>query len=325
MTRERRSFYGEAVFSKTGALIPKRRRKGREAFKWSIDSAVGELLREPGYCGHVEFSQPPVHIYGLRPEQLRERERQIYEGAEGVTEAYTRRGRIHTRKQKSSTPTLLLAVASWPEPNMLPTAERDRWVRRIVRLTKSRWGHMVRGVYAHVDESFFHLHIWVDGGGWPMKNHHVGHGPAGDLKRAAPDTPRKELAAEYIRGSMLGQDWYHRWVGEAFGWSRNLVPRPRRSRFAALRERQEKIEAAEDEVARQKAIIAAAQSEVLAHTKMLQLALVQLKARESAVERGGALLREQSAAVGRLRVAVEDQLAIENSVQQNRYEDPGVF
>lgn len=194
-----------------------------------------------------------------------------------------------------------------------------------MRLAKSRWGKLLRGVYAHVDESYYHVHILVDDNGKPLKTHHAGHGPAGDLLREQPNATRKDLAAEYVRGVMLAQQWYHHWVGKAFSWVRNPSPRPRRSRSAALRERQEKIEAQEREILQKKAAIAAGQSEILEHAELIKKALSRLQAREEKFKRESAMLRQQSAAVGRMRHAVEDQLAVERAVRQNRYESPGVF
>lgn len=323
---QRTSFWREEVASRAGATIPKRLRKGYESRKGSIDSWIGELLREPGYCGHVLHPQPPVHIFGIPPDELRAREKKLYALADQVTETYTRRGRTHTRRQKSTTPIMLMAVASWPEPTMERTPERDRWERRIVRLARSRWGSMVRGVYAHVCESRYHLHVlvWADDAG-PSKLLHAGFRGVLDLLQRDPQASRKAQAAEYVRNMKIVQQWHHFWVGEAFNWARSLTPRPRRSRSIALRDRQAQIEAQELEIAQKKVAIAAGQAEILEHAALIRQALERLAAREEKFKLQSALLKQQSQALGRMRNAVQDQLALEQSMRENRYEPPSVF
>lgn len=240
-------FWSEAVYSRAGAVIPRRLRKGNEAEKWSVHSVVGELLRELGYCRHVPNTQPPLHVWGLAPEALREREQQLYQAAANITKPYRRKdGAVFQRGQPSSEPILLLAVASWPEPSMNLTPERDRWQRRVIRTALSRWGSRLRGVYAHVDETFYHLHLWVDDDGQPVKWLHSGHGAVLELLSSQPDASRKEQAAAYKAGGRKSQDWYHHFVGRTMGWTRSLAPRPRLSRGAAARRRQQELEEREE-------------------------------------------------------------------------------
>lgn len=240
-------FWSEAVYSRAGAVIPRRLRKGNEAEKWSIRSVVGELLREPGHCGHVPRTQPPVPVCGLAPEALRERERHLYEAAAKITKPYRRKdGAVFQRGQPSSEPILLMAVAAWPEPSMHTTSERERWQRRVIRTALSRWGNRLRGVYAHVDETFYHLHLWVDDDGQPVKWLHAGHGAVLELLSSQPDASRKEQATAYKAGGRKAQDWYHHFVGRTMGWARSLAPRPRLSRGAAARRRQQELEEREE-------------------------------------------------------------------------------
>lgn len=326
MEKIRKGYWREEVASKVGTTIPKRLRKGYESRKGSVDSWIGEALRELGYRSHILHFSPTEHIFGIPPDELRAREKELYVLADQVKETYTRRGRTHKRRQKSTTPIMLMAVASWPEPTMERTPERDRWVRRVVRLAKSRWGKMLRGVYAHVDEAFYHLHlvVWADDGG-PVKPHHAGHGCVLELLQREPGASRKSQAAEYVRGVKMAQEWYHHYVGRSFNWIRSIAPRPRRSRSTALRDRQAKIEAQEREIAQKNAAIAAGQAEVLEHTNLIKRALERLQAREAKLNQNSTLLKQQSAAVRRMREAVEDQLSLEQAMRSNLYEPPSVF
>lgn len=282
-TGTRTCFWREEVFSRAGTVIPKQIRKGRESEKWSINDIVGELLREPGHCGHVDAPEPPVHVWGLHPSQLRGREKALHENASRVTETYTRLGKDLTRAQKSSTPTLLMAIASWPSPSMVRTDERDRWERRVIRAAKSRWGAMLRSVVAHTDEGHYHLHLWVDDDGRPMKPHHAGHGAAMDAAAKGEDKAGRGTA--YRRGCAMAQDWYHHWVGRSMHWARSQAPRPRLSRAAALRRRDEALEqqaaVAAAQLAKNKAeaeLLRAKSAEILQHDAVLAQTAIELRA-----------------------------------------------
>lgn len=312
MSRTRSGFWSEAVYSQTGAVIPSRVRRGNERVKWSINAILGELLRLEGHCGHVEKPAPTLHVHGLPPERLRERVDVVYKNSLSIKEPYTRRGKNHLRRQKKSTPTVLMAVASWPEPNFDATETRNRWERRVVRAAKSRWGNGLIGVYAHTDESFYHLHLWVDNNGHPVKRLHAGFGAVACLLEERPGATRAERGLAYKAGTRNGLDWYHHWVGQHFGMARKSEsPRPRFTRAGALRARQEKVEAMEAEAAADMRMIAAARAEVLEHTSMLKKALARLQAREAALE-------QKAQAVEELLVAVEDQLEVEERVRRNR-------
>lgn len=298
MTPARTQFWSESVFSKAGSTIPARLRKGNEAVKWSIDGVLGELLREPGHCGHVINPLPPVHVFGIEPGKLRVREQQLYAAASKITKPYKMKdGRVFQRGQPASEPILLVAVASWPEPTMQPSPERERWQRRVVRAARSRWGHRLRGVYAHVDETFYHLHLWVDDEGAPVKGLHAGHGAVMDQPKG---TPRKLLAEAYKSGCRMAQDWYHHWVGSGFGWARNLAPRPRLARGAAARRRQQELEEREELAARQ---------------------LARNKAEKAALDEADASIREATAhAMETLKKLEANRLAWEAEKQRQKAE-----
>lgn len=322
MTPARTQFWSEAVFSKSGSTIPARLRKGNEATKWPINGIVGELLREPGFCGHIVNPQPPVHVWGIEPGKLREREKMLYEDASKNTKPYRRGGQVFKRGQSSSEPILLMAVASWPEPTMLRTDERDRWERRVIRAARSRFGHRLRSVIAHTCESYYHLHLWIDDDAKPIKIHHCGHGFA---LAEPPTATRKDLAAAYVRGGRVAQDWFHRWVGRTMGWERSLTPRPRLSRGAAARRRQQELEEREElamaQLAKNRAeklALDEADRLVADTTRRAMAALERTREDQAAwaAEKGRqkAMLRDALQQLHTMAAKVEDQSALEKTL-----------
>jgi hypothetical protein len=252
--KTRTHFWAEAVYSEIGCTIPKHIRRGFETKKPKIANIVGEILREVGYCRHVQHPQPPVHVYGLEVDQLRAREKTLYENASKLSKPYIKDGVEFKRRQQKSEPILLIAVASYPEPSMFRTNERDKWERRVIRLAKVRWGIKFQGAYAHVDENYYHLHLWIDNNGRPVKDFHYGHLYANEKKRRDPAVDRATLAIAYKVGVTECQDWVHERLGKHMGWARKSeAPRPRMARGEAARLRQRKLEEAEELAEVQKA------------------------------------------------------------------------
>jgi hypothetical protein len=248
----RTHFWSEAVYSEAGCTIPKHVRRGFETTKPKISNIVGELLREVGYCAHVERPQPPVCVFGLEVDLLRAREKTLYENASKLSKPYMRGGVEFTRRQQKSEPILLMTVVSYPEPSMIRTNERDKWERRVIRLARVRWRDKFKGAYAHVDENYYHLHLWVDDDGGPVKRLHSGHQFANAAKKANPAADRKTLAVAYQAGVTQCQDWAHERLGKVMGWARRGdAPRPRLARGEAARLRQRELEEREELAANQ--------------------------------------------------------------------------
>lgn len=250
MALRRVQFYSEQVFAITPALIPARlRQSSGRSITWSVDQVISELTRTPDNSRHVDAPKCPESIYGYDTNRLREYIDTLKALAAAQTETYFRRGRSHTRAIKTTTPILLSAVASYPEPEMKDTDERRRWVALVVEAAKGRWGKRFRCAVAHSDESFYHLHLLVDNVGSSVKCLHMAHAAA------VVETNTKAKGAAYRQGGRAVQDWYFKNVGEAMGWARG-APKPQRGRIsrpAALSARQEKLEAEEVRLAEIKA------------------------------------------------------------------------
>lgn len=350
MTDDEKSFCSEKGYGIEGSPIPKHvYNPGGETHTPSLDFIIGELNRESKkYTKHIPHPQPPTHIYGIEPERLRELEAEIVEGAKHQTETYTRRGKTHTRAQRKTTPVLLVMIASWPSPSKEPTPERERWVRRVVRLAKSRFGKLLKCILAHEhDEERFHLHIVVADAGRPVKRLSEGHKWVSQLLEKYPQAARKEQAKEFRAGMSHMQQWYHSWAGGPFGHVRAPTPRKRMPKRELLIKQKAKLDEAEELLATQKKAVAAALRERKAE---LEAEALSLRRREQAVAEAetaqarrdkaaqdeilaqaaiikGALARlhKREAMVSAMRSAVVDQLAVEQSVAQNRYEAPSIF
>lgn len=235
--KQKMQFWSERVYARDSVTIPKRVQRTTGITKsWTIREIVGELCREPGSCPHVGAPRPPRVIYGLDTAGIGELEVDLYERASRLTETYVRRGREHRRAVRKTTPILLVAVASYPDPIGDETDERRRWQQLVIEAARERWGDKVASVIAHEDEAHFHLHIVVHNDGASVKPLHFGHASAMGLVGPVEDLDAGEA---YREGGRAAQDWFHAWVGSQMGWERrSAAPRPRtnRSQAMALRE-----------------------------------------------------------------------------------------
>ncbi|MDP3627239.1 MAG: hypothetical protein Q8S12_11620 [Hydrogenophaga sp.] len=300
-TKPRAQFYSERVFARASRPIDARLRKDPSGSRtWTTRDIVAEILRDDGHFSHVgSDAQPPVPIYGYAPERLHEYIDALEVLASRQVETYTRRGKTHTRAMKSTTPILLAAVASYPEPSMEDTAERRRWIELVVQASKARFGKRLRSIVGHLDENYFHLHLLADNVGAPvggLGGLHMGHA-------AAAAEPVKSLKGEaYRRGCSAVQDWYSEHVAKPMGWARmSPAPRPRVGRAKALRERQAEIEAME--------------ADLRARAQRVALAEADLEARTARVNASWAQVGDAAEKLTVLRYAIQDQSALEGRME----------
>lgn len=294
MTKPRIQFYSERVYARSSRTIPERLRKDKKESKtWTTRDIVAEINRDAGHCAHVGSEvQPPVPIYGYPPERLHEYIDALETLASRQVETYTRKGKQHTRAMKTTTPILLAAVASYPEPSMEDTAERRRWIELVVDFAKSRWAKRLSSIVLHLDEGFAHLHILCQNVGAPVASLHMGHA-------AAAAEPVKSLRGEaYRRGCSAALDLFHASVSAHMGWARiSPAPRPRVGRAKAMRERQAALEAAEEDLrARAQRVVAAEEA---------------LQARTAKVNASWNQVGEAAEKLTVLRDAIKDQRALE--------------
>ncbi len=300
-TKPRAQFYSERVFARASRPIPLRLRKDKsESRTWTTRNIVAEINRDDGHFSHVgSAAQPPVPIYGYAPDQLHQYIDALETLAARQVETYERRGKTHTRAMKSTTPILLAAVASYPEPDMLDTPERRRWIGLVVQASTARFGKRLRSIVGHLDENYFHLHLLADNVGAPVGCLHMGHG-------AAAAEPVKSLKGEaYRRGCSSVQDWYSDHVAKPMGWARmSSAPRPRVGRAKALRERQAEIEAME--------------ANLTELAKRVALAEADLQARTARVNASWSQVGDAAEKLTVLRYAIQDQSALEGRMEMIR-------
>jgi hypothetical protein len=298
----RTQFYSERIFARASRTIPLRLRKDKsESRTWTARDIVSEILRDDGHSSHLGSERmAPVAIYGYAIERLHEYIDALETLASKQVETYERRGKKHERAMRSTTPILLSAVASYPEPDMEDTAARRRWIDLVVSAAKARWGKRLRSVVGHVDENYFHLHLLSDNVGAPVRGLHMGHA-------AAAAEPVKSLKGEaYRRGCSKGaQDWYHATVAGPLGWTRlSPSPRARVGRAKALRDRQAKLEAAE--------------ADLKARAQLVALGEVELQARIAQVNASWAQVGDAAEKLTALRYAIQDQSALEGRMEMIR-------
>ena len=115
-------------------------------------------------------------------------------------------------------------------------------------------------------------------------------------------------------------------VARHFGWARKSeAPRPRLSRPAALRRRQEDLEAAESASLERDAQLAKTSALIAEQAEQLQRAMAHLAGREArlAVKLEG--VKESERMLEIMRGAIQDLYALELRVKSNHDDDPGVF
>jgi hypothetical protein len=304
MTPIRTQFYSERIYARASRPVEARLRKAAaESRTWTAREIVAEILRDSGHSAHIgSKAKSPVSIYGYAPQRLHDYVDALETLASRQTESYVRRGKQHERVMKSTTPILLAAVASYPEPNMEDTPERRQWIGLVIEAAKARWGKRLRSVIAHVDETFFHVHILADNAGRPVKGMHMGHAAAA----AEPVTSRKGEA--YRLGCTAVQDWYSKHIAGPLGWARmSPTPRYRVGRAEALRRRQAELENLE--------------VDLMARAQRVVMAEADLRARAAKVNASWALLGQSADRLTVLRDAIENQGAIEARLRAAQDDD----
>ncbi|WP_282158825.1 plasmid recombination protein [Shimia thalassica] len=131
----------------------------------SVQQILDEAGRAPEFCQHVENPEPPNLIYGLTPQQVREKHDAIVES--GYVEVALKDGTSARRGIRKDRHTLLTAVASYPFLTKQVAAESAgredyaRWIDLNVRWLKETFGDRLISVVEHVDEEHPHIHAFI--------------------------------------------------------------------------------------------------------------------------------------------------------------------
>lgn len=239
-------FFREEGFGVTGSVgrPSKMGKPGRSRF--NARQVIGEAIREEEFV-HVPEPQPPIHLDGLTAAELL-----VWYETEHVPAAA--RMKVPTlgpkpRKQRSDTPTVIGSVCSYPKPGVPPDdPDLAAWMQQGVRTAKKLYGKHLKSVFAHRDESYWHIHIIAAGDGSSVKPILSGHAAAARVARDG--GTRKAQQAAFVAGCVNLQDRVWALCGEPCGLSRlSPEPRARRSRSAHLLIKEKLLRAREDQLA----------------------------------------------------------------------------
>lgn len=131
----------------------------------SVTQILGEAARQPEFSVHVDSPSPPTIIYGITPDEVRERHAEMLASRE--TEVQLKNGKTVKRGIRRDRHTLLTAVASYPlMRSQVAEGSPDRaaylkWVELNVKWLKERFRDQLVSVIQHEDEPHPHLHAFV--------------------------------------------------------------------------------------------------------------------------------------------------------------------
>jgi hypothetical protein len=224
-------FFNEAGYSISRAAGAPSRYGSPGRRRYSASEILREAARVPGHCAHVAQPAPPRTLFGLDAHQLLSWcESELEPKARSIRVSTTRLGR---RRQRSDTPVLLVAVASYPGPPDPNDAGYVAWRDAVIQWAIGHYGSHLRSILEHVDESYGHLHIVVDDEGRSVKPLMAGHRAAMEAKQER--RSKAEQGAAYQHGCRQLQEEFWEAVGKPCDLARmSASPRPRRSRAAHL-------------------------------------------------------------------------------------------
>lgn len=131
----------------------------------SVEQVLDEAARKPRFSQHVDDPEEHRVVYGLSPEQVRERHDEMV--AAGSVTVTLKGGRTARRGIRKDRHTLMTCVASHPHLTSVimsdpaAKAEYDAWVDRNVRFLRQLFGDQLVSIVEHVDEEHPHLHAYI--------------------------------------------------------------------------------------------------------------------------------------------------------------------
>lgn len=209
------------------------------------DFIFAEASRKPEASVHVENAAPPLVVFGVGVEAVRE----IHDTAAATATIAVKGG--HVRKVAKDKKTLHTVVASFPSRmneirNDPPKRrEAEEWERRTISWLRSQYGDDLKSVVRHEDEEYFHIHAYivpVDEPGMSALKYHPGviakreimDGGKGNQDKKALS---RRADAAYKQAMREWQDSYHQAVAIPCGLTRLGPQRRRLSRDEWQREK----------------------------------------------------------------------------------------
>lgn len=131
----------------------------------SVVQILGEAARQPEYSAHVDSPTPPKIIYGVTPDEVREKHDEMVKSR--TIEVKLANGKTANRGIRKDRHTLLTAVVSYPlltrqvgegSPDRMAY---DRWIDLNLKWLRDQFGERLASVIEHVDEKHPHLHAFI--------------------------------------------------------------------------------------------------------------------------------------------------------------------
>ena len=212
----------------------------------NIRQVILEALRQEGFDQHVEDPKPPKLIVGNPFDFLAIHVDHVAQRSTSVS----RKGKIFSRPIRQDRHTLFTIVASYPIP--LSTvhaskAELDRlqkWTELTLDWVTKCYGKQLKVAFAHIDETYPHLHFWLlpDNPDADARQLHPGKASKIEVEtrlKGEGVAPREAVKAgnASLKSAMRGWiDDYHLNVGAPLGFSRDGPKRRRLSRAQVVAE-----------------------------------------------------------------------------------------
>lgn len=289
-------FFREEVYAIKRSLGAPRKGGKRVAGKASARDVVLENIRAAGAAPHVPIPRPPICHAGLPPEQLEAWCDNLEIRAKQAKVHVTRRGIV---RQRSDTPILLAAVASFPGPADENDQRYVEWRRLTIKFALENYDDVV-SILEHTDETNGHLHILRANDGRSVKHLHAGHAAAVQAKKQG--ATRKEQSLAYKAACRTLQDRYFEKVSIACGLARLGPRRPRKSKGEWQAEQQ-------SNAARAAAMMALKmrEAEVENARKLAIETVKRIKAKNDQVEAAAAKAKAERESLAVERAALEAQ------------------
>lgn len=225
--------YPLQVSAKKGAQTAKE--SGARDSQQTVKGIVGEAIREPENCPHVEAPKPPTFLVGnikdfkKLPELLENRFKTMK----------TEQGRAY----RKDTHVLLSGVASYPRDG----TEYEDWKARTLAFLRAEYGDNLRHVIEHTDEEHPHMHFYAFSD-TEMNARKLHDGCIAEMKAEKEKGERlkaSERRKAFADGCREYLDRFHASVGVYFGMDRVGPSRRRLSRSEYNAEKAEKMKLAE--------------------------------------------------------------------------------
>lgn len=207
-----------------GQLGPTRAAGGRGGKggqqKLTARQAIEEATRAENCTPHVPSPIKPNTLFGIESSELLAWCDSLYEQA-AAQKVETKTG---FKKQRTDTPILLGAVASFPSAADENNVEYTNWRSLTVKFLKEKYGDNLISVVEHTDETFGHIHGLISNAGKSVKMLHDGHLAAMEA------SGREAQGTAYKRGCAALQDQFYEAVGLPCGLARTGPRQARKTR-----------------------------------------------------------------------------------------------